>query len=150
MAFNYVPINQRSGFQPPSLRPRSSFSSNPSLSTRSTKTVANGQRREPNMSAKRAATIHGWPRNTRIGCVRVCAHAHIWCIQLFAAHTRETTVHTYMCKSVTVCIRKYSQRQECALRRLPVGLFTYVSIKRRGVISSSGAAGRYKSWKWSL
>lgn len=156
MAFNYVPINSRSAFQSPPSSRLFFFLLEPVTIDAKHESSFHGQRREPNMSTKRTTTIRRWPHTESVfvyvslRCVCVCMYrtcmVHRALLRANTA-TRETPIRAYKRKNMKV--HGNTQRQECALR-LPVGLFTYISIKRRGVISSSGAAGRYKSWKWSL
>lgn len=142
------------------LRPRRgsfSFCSNPSLSTRSTKAVSTANvENQICLQSARQRYVDGLTQSLFsctcpcVVCVCVCMYrtcmVHRALLRANTA-TRETPIRAYKRKNMKV--HGNTQRQECALR-LPVGLFTYISIKRRGVISSSGAAGRYKSWKWSL
>lgn len=155
MAFNYVPINRRSGFQSPPSSRLFFFLLEPVTIDARHESSFHGQRREPNMSTKRTTTIRRWPHTESLFVyvyARVCVYRK--CVvhrALLRANTatRETHPHTHTYKRKNMKVHGNTQRRECALR-LPVGLFTYISIKRRGVISCSGAAGRYKSWKWSL
>lgn len=154
MAFNYVPINSRSGFQSPPSSRLFLFFLEPVTIDAKHESSFHGQRREPNMSTKRTTTIRRWPHtespfvyvSVLCACVYRTCTVHRALLRANTA-TRGTPIHAYKRKNMKV--HGNTQRQECALR-LPVGLFTYISIKRRGVISCSGAAGRYKSWKWSL
>lgn len=158
MAFNYVPINSPSAFQSPPSSRLFLFFLEPVTIDAKHESSFHGQRREPNMSTKRTTTIRRWPHTESLFvyvslCVCACVCVYRTCTvhrALLRANTatrEETPIHTY--KRENMKVHGNTQRQECALR-LPVGLFTYISIKRRGVISCSGAAGRYKSWKWSL
>lgn len=154
MAFNYVPINWRSEFQ--SRRGFFfCFCSNPSLSTRSTKAVSTANvENQICLQSARQRYVDGLTQSLfpctcpRVVCVYRACMVHRALLRANTA-TRETHPYKHTYKRKNTKVHGNTQRRECALR-LPVGLFTYISIKRRGVISSSGAAGRYKSWKWSL
>lgn len=152
-------MSQLTGVRDSNLRPRRgsfSFCSNPSLSTRGTKAVSTANvENQICLQSARQRYVDGLTQSLfSCTCTRVCVCVYRKCVvhrALLRANTatRETHPHAHTYKRKNMKVHGNTQRRECALR-LPVGLFTYISIKRRGVISSSGAAGRYKSWKWSL
>lgn len=94
-------------------------------------------------------TIREWPRIHTVLFSRVSLYIHMWCIEIF--HQPTSTREKYTQNIVRARhVYEHTQRYENVYNDYRPGCSHIYKYKEKSVISSSGAAGRYKSWKWSL